>query len=58
MVQRLQQFYQEKVVPQLMEQFKYKNKHQVPTLEKIVINREYLVMLLKTQSFWNHVPKN
>ena len=22
-----------------MEQFKYKNKHQVPTLEKIVINR-------------------
>jgi len=39
MVQRLQQFYQEKIVPQLLEQFQYKNKHQVPTLEKIVINR-------------------
>lgn len=39
MVQRLQQFYQEKLVPQLIEQFHYKNKHQVPTLEKIVINR-------------------
>ena len=39
MVQRLQQFYQETIVPKLMEQFQYKNKHQVPTLEKIVINR-------------------
>jgi large subunit ribosomal protein L5 len=39
MVQRLQNFYEEKIVPQLMEQFQYKNKHQVPTLEKIVINR-------------------
>ena len=39
MVQRLQQFYQEKVVPQLTEQFQYTNKHQVPALEKIVINR-------------------
>jgi len=39
MVQRLQKFYQEKIVPQLTEQFQYKNKHQVPTLEKIVINR-------------------
>lgn len=39
MVQRLQHFYQEKIVPQLIEQFQYKNKHQVPTLEKIVINR-------------------
>ena len=39
MVQRLQNFYQEKVVPQLMDQFKYKNKHQVPRLDKIVINR-------------------
>jgi len=39
MVQRLQNFYHEKIVPQLMEQFHYKNQHQVPTLEKIVINR-------------------
>jgi len=39
MVQRLQQFYHKQVVPQLTEQFKYKNKHQVPVLEKIVINR-------------------
>ena len=39
MVQRLQTFYQEKIVPQLMDQFHYKNKHQVPRLEKIVINR-------------------
>jgi large subunit ribosomal protein L5 len=34
MVQRLQKFYQEKII-----QFQYKNKHKVPTLEKIVINR-------------------
>jgi large subunit ribosomal protein L5 len=39
MVQRLQQFYENKVVPELIEHFKYKNKHQVPSLEKIVINR-------------------
>jgi large subunit ribosomal protein L5 len=39
MVQRLQQFYENKIVPQLTEQFAYKNKHQVPDLEKIVINR-------------------
>lgn len=39
MVQRLQQFYREKIVPQLREQFQFKNQHQVPTLEKIVINR-------------------
>ena len=29
MVQRLQQFYNTKIVPQLTEQFKYTNKHQV-----------------------------
>jgi large subunit ribosomal protein L5 len=39
MVQRLQQFYEKKIVLQLREQFNYKNKHQVPLLEKIVINR-------------------
>lgn len=39
MVQRLENFYGEKIVPQLIEQFKYKNKHQVPIVEKIVINR-------------------
>lgn len=39
MVQRLQQLYNSKIVPKLMEQFQYKNKYQVPILEKIVINR-------------------
>lgn len=39
MVQRLQQLYNSKIVPKLMEQFQYKNKYQVPVLEKIVINR-------------------
>ena len=39
MVQRLQQFYDSKIVPQLTEQFQYTNKHQVPVLQKIVINR-------------------
>ena len=39
MVQRLQQFYENKIVPQLTEQFTYKNKHQVPDLEKIVIEK-------------------
>ena len=35
---RLQEHYTQKVRPQLMEQFKYKNMLQVPRLEKIVIN--------------------
>ena len=39
MVQRLQQFYEKKIVLQLKEQFNYTNKHQVPVLDKIVINR-------------------
>jgi large subunit ribosomal protein L5 len=39
MVQRLQQFYEKKIVSQLKEQFDYTNKHQVPVLDKIVINR-------------------
>jgi len=30
--------YEEKVVPQLMETFNYKNIHQVPRIEKIVLN--------------------
>jgi large subunit ribosomal protein L5 len=38
MVSRLKQFYQESVVPALMEKFKYKNPMQVPGLEKIVVN--------------------
>jgi large subunit ribosomal protein L5 len=38
MATRLQEHYQSKVRPQLMEQFKYKNALQVPRLEKIVIN--------------------
>ena len=39
MVQRLENFYQHQSIPKLIEQFHYKNKHQVPKLEKIVINR-------------------
>ena len=39
MVQRLQNFYSQKIIPNLMEQFNYKNKYQVPKIEKIVINR-------------------
>lgn len=39
MVQRLHKFYENTIVPQLTEQFKYTNKHQVPILHKIVINR-------------------
>lgn len=39
MVQRLKKLYSENIVPKLIEQFHYKNKHQVPKIEKIVINR-------------------
>jgi len=39
MVQRLEQFYQTNVIPQLTKQFLYKNTHRVPNIEKIVINR-------------------
>ena len=39
MKQRLQQGYQQTIVPHLMEQFHYTNKLQAPRLEKIVINR-------------------
>lgn len=35
---RLKQFYQATVRPKLMEQFSLPNAHQVPTLEKIVLN--------------------
>jgi large subunit ribosomal protein L5 len=39
MTQRLKKQYVENIVPKLMEQFKYKNIHEVPKIEKIVINR-------------------
>ena len=39
MTQRLKKQYVETVVPKLMHKFQYKNSHQVPKLEKIVINR-------------------
>lgn len=35
---RLKEFYQKNVIPELQKQFKFKNSHQVPKLEKIVIN--------------------
>ena len=39
MNQNLRQKYKETVVPTLMEQFKYKNIHEVPKITKITINR-------------------
>lgn len=39
MTQRLKKQYSETIVPKLMENFKYKNIHEVPKIEKIVINR-------------------
>lgn len=39
MNQRLKKQYLETIVPQLSQQFQYKNIHQVPKLTKIVINR-------------------
>ncbi|OWY67962.1 50S ribosomal protein L5 [cyanobacterium TDX16] len=36
---KLKSIYQQKIVPQLVEQFQYKNVHQVPKLVKITINR-------------------
>ena len=39
MTQRLKKQYTETIVPQLVQQFKYQNMHEVPKIEKIVINR-------------------
>lgn len=39
MAARLKSLYQEKIVPQLMEQFQYTNVHQVPKLIKVTVNR-------------------
>jgi large subunit ribosomal protein L5 len=39
MVQRLKKFYSQNIAPKFMEEFHYKNKYQVPEVEKIVINR-------------------
>jgi large subunit ribosomal protein L5 len=39
MAQRLKTQYQETIVPKLMEQFGYKNIHQVPKLIKVTVNR-------------------
>jgi large subunit ribosomal protein L5 len=39
MTVRLKSVYQDKIVPRLMEQFKYTNIHQVPKLVKITVNR-------------------
>nr|YP_009105043.1 ribosomal protein L5 [Stichococcus bacillaris]AIT93687.1 ribosomal protein L5 [Stichococcus bacillaris] len=41
MVQRLNNFYLEKIVPELSKQFHYTNALQVPRLKKIVINRGF-----------------
>jgi large subunit ribosomal protein L5 len=39
MTQRLKKQYVQSIVPKLVEQFKFKNVHEVPKIEKIVINR-------------------
>jgi large subunit ribosomal protein L5 len=41
MIPRLKKCYMEEVLPKLMQmsEFKYKNKQQVPYIQKIVINR-------------------
>ena len=39
MTERLKVVFQEKIAPKLIEKNNYKNKHQVPVIEKIVINR-------------------
>nr|YP_009241474.1 ribosomal protein L5 [Scherffelia dubia]AMP43381.1 ribosomal protein L5 [Scherffelia dubia] len=39
MPERLKDLYLKEIVPKLMLKFQYKNKHEVPRLEKIVINR-------------------
>lgn len=39
MAEQLKDFYNTKVVPKLMEQFEYKNVHQVPKVIKVTVNR-------------------
>ena len=39
MVQRLKKLYYQNIVLKLKQEFNYKNQHQVPKIEKIVINR-------------------
>jgi large subunit ribosomal protein L5 len=39
MAERLKTFYQDKVVPKLLDQFSYENIHQVPKLVKVTVNR-------------------
>lgn len=39
MAERLKDVYLNEIVPKLMDQFQYANKHEVPKIEKIVINR-------------------
>ncbi len=38
MPSRLKTYYEEAIVPVLMEKFKYKNRHQVPALRKVIVN--------------------
>jgi large subunit ribosomal protein L5 len=39
MAQRLKTLYREKIVPKMMEEFKYENLHQVPKIIKVTVNR-------------------
>ena len=38
MMPRLQEFYKEKIVPAMMQEFSYKNQMQVPIISKVVVN--------------------
>ena len=39
MAPTLEKFYKEEIVPQMMEEFKYKSVMQVPTIQKICLNQ-------------------
>jgi large subunit ribosomal protein L5 len=39
MTQRLKKLYIEKIIPKFFEEFQYKNIHEIPSIQKIVINR-------------------
>jgi len=39
MTQRLKKQYTEKILPKFLKEWNYKNLHEVPKIEKIVINR-------------------
>ena len=57
-VTRLEAKYKETIVPNLMKKFEYQNIHQVPKMEKIVINIGVGVMLHKKRKDLKKLLKN